>query len=70
MIAPDKSLGGRGEETLKDYYLYGDIKNLILNKNFYPFLRDCLQIEKFSQKLDDSLLRKLRYMLFDRYDLK
>ncbi len=64
-LKPSEVLGGSEEETLDKYYLYGNINSLIINNEFLKFLQLCLRDEEFTSKLNDVLLRKIRYILFD-----
>ena len=64
-LKPSEVLGGSEEETLDKYYLYGNIKSLIINNDFLKFLQLCLRDEEFTNKLNNVLLKKIRYILFD-----
>lgn len=67
---PKDSLGGDEEDTLENYYEFGDIKYFILNNTFFEFLELCLKEEEFQKKLNLNLLTKIRYILFDSKDFK
>lgn len=67
---PSNSLGGNEEETIEEYYNYGDVKQFFLNNNFFQFLELCMDDLDFSKKLDYNLLRKIRLILCDNLDFK
>lgn len=69
-LNPNKVLGGNDENTMEQYYKYGDIKSLILNNTFFEFLYLCFCETQFNDKLDYNLLRKIRFILFDSKELK
>ena len=48
-LSPSQSLGGSEEKTLSCYYEYGDIKKLIINQDFYPFLKQCMREDSFNK---------------------
>ncbi len=64
-LKPSEVLGSSEENTLNKYYLYGNINSLIVNNEFLKFLQLCLRDEEFTSKLDNVLLKKIRYILFD-----
>lgn len=69
-FSPDKVLGGNDEKTLDEYYKFGDIEKLILNNNFFQFLKACSLDSEFNERLNYNLLRKIRFLLFDSKDFK
>lgn len=69
-LHPSDSLGGSAEETLDNYQEYGDIKKLIVNQDFFPFLKECLEDEDFKDKLDYILLQKIKCIVSDMYNFK
>jgi hypothetical protein len=62
---PDKSLGGNTDDTLDEYFKYGDIKSFILNNTFFQFLNLCMNDIQFREKMDLNLLKKVRLIVFD-----
>lgn len=69
-FSPDQVLGGDEEETLKEYYKFGDIEKFILNNDFFRFLKVCSLDPEFNKRLHYNLLRKIRFILFDSRDFK
>lgn len=67
---PKDSLGGDDDQTIENYYEFGDIKYFVLNNTFFEFLDICLRDKTFKEKLNLNLLRKLRFLLFDSIDFK
>ncbi len=72
---PKQVLGGDEDNTLKNYYEYGRVKELLQAKDFFVFLDLCLGSYDFRRKLENeginkNLLIKIRYIIFDFQDYK
>ena len=66
-LHPDVYLGGESEETIKDYYNYGYIKELLVSYKKFEFMILCLSDEDFRRRIDGriNLVRKMRFMAYD-----
>ena len=72
---PKQVLGGDDESTLKNYYEFGRIKDLLRAKDFFQFFDLCLCDYDFRRRLENeglnqNLLIKLRYIIFDFQEYK
>lgn len=72
---PKQVLGGDDDSTLKNYYEYGRVKDLVNAKNFFQFLNICLGDCGFRRRLQNeglnqNLLIKIRYIIFDFKEYK
>lgn len=68
-------LGGDDDSTLKNYYEYGRVKDLLRAKDFFHFFNLCLGNYDFRRRLENeginqNLLIKIRYIIFDFQEYK
>lgn len=72
---PKLVLGGDGDSTLKNYYKFGRLKELVRANSFFQFLNLCLGDYDFCRRLENeginkNLLIKIRYIIFDFQEYK
>lgn len=72
---PADVLGGSEDETLKEYYNYGMVKELIKIPQFFEFLQLCMSDIDFCKRIENdginnNLLAKIRYLIFDFQDYR